>query len=630
MMKSLLSRRIGVLIGLALTCCSMARAQGIITTVAGNGSSGFSGDGGPATSAKLSLFTSAGVAVDSAGNLYIGDSSNSRVRKVTPSGTITTVAGNGNPGFSGDGGPATSAQLTTPVGVAVDPASNLYIADFGGQRIRKVTPAGTITTVAGNGVQGFSGDDGPATSAKLFNPTGVAVDVTGNIYIADYFNGRIRKVTPSGIITTVAGTGVSGFSGDGGPATSARLDQAQCVAVDTMGNLYIADYLNQRIRKVTANGIITTVAGNGNAGFSGDTGLATNAQLAFPLGVAVDIAGNLYFADSGNQRIRKVAVGGTITTVAGNGNTGFSGDGGVATSAQLNNPWGLAVDTAGNLYIADLSNNRIRKVTFAGVPTINPGGLVSGASYSKLPPSASSIASLFGTSFGTSVAVASKLPLPTSLGGVSLIIKPVTTAQSGTAPKSVLPVSGINAPLFSVSPAQINFEVPVELNDQTQAMAAVSVNGIGGNSIVFNIAKNNPAIFATNQQGTGQGVILIASSGELVAPSGSIPGVAARPAKRGEYITIYCTGLGPVSNQPADGVAALANPLSSTTTNPTVSIGGIAAPQTDGFFSGLAPGFVGLYQVNVQIPDSAPSGDAVPLTLTIGGATSNTVTIALQ
>jgi uncharacterized protein (TIGR03437 family) len=213
---------------------------------------------------------------------------------------------------------------------------------------------------------------------------------------------------------------------------------------------------------------------------------------------------------------------------------------------------------------------------------------------------------------------------------VSVIIKPVIAGQSAVAPKSVLPVGGIPAPLFSVSPEQINFEVPVELEDQTEATAGVSVNGIIGNTITFNVAKYNPAIFAINSQGTGQGAILIASTGELAAPSGSVPGAAARPVKRGEYITIYCTGLGPVTFQPADGAPASSNPLSKTTTNPTVNIGGNAVPATDGFFSGLAPSYVGLYQVNVQVPASAFPGDAVAVTLSIGGVTSNLVTIAVQ
>jgi len=340
---------------------------GTITTVAGNGSQGSSGDGGPAASASLN--SPMGVAVDSAGNLDIADWGNSRIRKVS-GGTITTVAGNGGYRFSGDGGPATSASLSDPCGAAVDSAGNLYIADFWNNRIRKVS-GGTITTVVGNGGGGFSGDGGPATSASLYFPCGVAVDLAGNLYIADTYNGRIRKVS-GGTITTVAGNGNHGYSGDGGPATSASLYQPEGVAVDSAGNLYISDTFNNRIRKVSG-GTITTVAGNGSKGFSGDGGLATSASLYYPWGVAADSAGNLYIADSNNGSIRQVS-GETIATVAGNGTQGYSGDGGPATSASLYYPYGVAVDSAGNLYIADSSNSRIRKVSGGTITTVAGNG----------------------------------------------------------------------------------------------------------------------------------------------------------------------------------------------------------------------------------------------------------------
>ncbi len=346
---------------------SSGTGAGIISTVAGNGTSGYSGDGGPATSAELSF--PEGLAMDTSGNLYIADISNQRIRKVAPGGTITTVAGGGNSGL-GDGGPATSSEFNDPEGVAVDASGNLYIADTQNNRIRKVTAStGVITTVAGNGTAGYSGDGGPATSAELSYPLGVAVDPSGNLYIADCHNVRIRKVTPSGTITTVAGGGNSGL-GDSGPATSAELSAPDTVAVDSSGNLYIADLYTSRIRKVTAStGIITTVAGNGQQGYSGDGGPATSAELFQPFGVAVDASGNLYIADFYTNRVRMVTPGGTITTVAGNGygedtgNGGYSGDGGPATTAELWWPFGVAVDSSGNLYIADRGNQRIREVS---------------------------------------------------------------------------------------------------------------------------------------------------------------------------------------------------------------------------------------------------------------------------
>jgi sugar lactone lactonase YvrE len=348
--------------------------SGSITTVAGNGTFGFSGDGGPATSASLA--NPSGVAVDGAGNLFIADFANHRIRRVNAAGTITTVAGNGTIGFSGDGGPATSASLRNPLGVAVDGAGNLFIADFIDQRIRRVNTAGTITTVAGNGASGFSGDGGPATSANLAYPIGVAVDGAGKLFIADWFNERIRRVDAAGTITTVAGNGTFGFGGDGGPATSASLREPLGVAVDAAGNLLIADTSNQRIRRVDPAGTIMTVAGNGTFGFSGDGGPATSGSLSFPAGLAVDGAGNLFIADTLNHRIRRVDAAGTITTVAGNGTLGFSGDGGPATSASLWNPVGVAVDGAGNLLIADSANKRIRRVDTAGtITTVAGNGL---------------------------------------------------------------------------------------------------------------------------------------------------------------------------------------------------------------------------------------------------------------
>jgi sugar lactone lactonase YvrE len=344
----------GVLLTLVVSCSTFGQTY-TIDTFAGNGTSGYSGDNSPATSAAMNP---GGIAVDSAGNLYIAD--NNRIRKVS-NGVITTVAGNGTYGFSGDNGPATSAQLFNPQGVAVDSAGNLYIADTFNNRIRKVSN-GVITTVAGNGTSGASGDNIPATTAQLNWPYGVAVDSAGNLYIANTYNNRVCKVS-NGIITTVAGTGTHGFSGDNGPATAAQLSWPDGVVVDSAGNLYIADTDNNRIRKVS-NGVITTVAGNGTEGFSGDKGPATAAQLGWPYSVAVDSAGNLYIADTYNNHVRKVS-NGVITTVAGDGTFGFGGDKGPATSAAVS-PAGVALDSAGRLYIADTVNYRIRILRPAG------------------------------------------------------------------------------------------------------------------------------------------------------------------------------------------------------------------------------------------------------------------------
>jgi trimeric autotransporter adhesin len=367
----------------------VAAGSGIISTVAGNGTASgtdwgsFSGDGGPATAAGLA--SPGGIAFDGTGNLYIADSNNQRVRKVAAgTGTISTVAGNGSYGFSGDGGPATGTIISFAFGLTVDSSGNLYIADAGSDRIRKVAAgSGTISTVAGSGNSSgefqFYGDGGPATAAGIYNPIGIIFDSAGNLYIADTYNHRVRKVdAKSGIISTIAGNGtntgngIGTFSGDGGPATAAGLYQPVGLALDASGNLYIADTENHRIRMVAAgSGIISTVAGTSARGFSGDGGPATAAQLYFPEGLALDASGNLYIADEANSRIRRLSLGtGIISTVAGTGTAGFSGDGGPATAARLVAPTGVALDRSGNLYIADAGDNRIRKVA-AGVGTIS-------------------------------------------------------------------------------------------------------------------------------------------------------------------------------------------------------------------------------------------------------------------
>jgi uncharacterized protein (TIGR03437 family) len=416
---------------------------GTLTRIAGNGRGGYSGDGGPATAAQLE--TPMGIAVDSAGNVYVADRDAAVVREIASNGTISTVAGTGTAGYSGDGGQAAQAQLNAPMGLAVDSSGNLLIADSQNHRIRKVSANGTISTVAGTGAPGYSGDGGQASSAALNEPEGVAADTAGNVYIADTVNDRVRVVASNGNISTVAGnglsavygsiwdeTGVSTTTGDNGPATSAAVVLPTDVAVDRSGNFYIADYGNARIRvvtkgiintlagrsdgipitdgqeaistrlsgptglaadaagnvyfaegsiatgsglgngdyrlwKITPAGILNLVAGNGLESYAGDGGPAVLAQLNGPASIAIDPAGNLYLADSENHRIRRISATGAISTIAGNGTPGFSGDSGQASNAALNGPLGVAVDAFGNVYIADTNNNRIRKVSSNGV-----------------------------------------------------------------------------------------------------------------------------------------------------------------------------------------------------------------------------------------------------------------------
>lgn len=332
-----------------------------IYTAAGTGSAGFGGDGGSAKNAQLNNPKS--VAIDPNGNLYFTDYNNHRVRKVDQMGVISTFAGTGTQGFSGDGANATAAELDSPFGIAVDQSGNVYISDISNNRIRKVNTLGIISTFAGTGIAGFNGDGIQANLAQLNNPFGIATDALGNVYIADNFNHRIRKVNTSGIISTIAGDGISGFNGDGGLAINAKLFNPIAVTCDINGNIYIADYSNNRIRKINTVGIITTIAGTNISGFGGDGGPALSAYISNPHDIAIDLAGNLYFADTGNNRIRKMNTQNTISTFAG-GNGTFGGDSGPASNSGLLWPSGIVIDQSGNMYIGDAGNNRIREICF--------------------------------------------------------------------------------------------------------------------------------------------------------------------------------------------------------------------------------------------------------------------------
>ena len=384
---------------------------GIVTTIAGTGTAGFSGDGGPASAAQLNL--PYGLAVDAAGNLYIADLGNNRVRRVSPDGAIVTIAGTGVEGYSGDGGQASATQLYAPRDVAVDRAANLYIAEFEGHRVRKVTPAGVIATVAGTGIAGLGGDGGAATVAQLSFPAGLAVDRTGALYIADSGNNRVRKILSGGVISTVLGGSastvlatptavavdqsltiyvagcpsitvqsntsagvwsnfagaVAGYSGDGGVAIAAGLmNSPHDLAVDPAGDVFIAD--GMRVRKVYADGLITTVAGDGYLRAVGDGTPATSAILYQPSDVLLDTAGNLFIADTGTERVRIVLATGIIQTLAGDGTAGYNTDGVPAGAAELWAPMGLAMNPSGNLLVADTGNSRVRDISAGVISTL--------------------------------------------------------------------------------------------------------------------------------------------------------------------------------------------------------------------------------------------------------------------
>ena len=340
---------------------------GQITTVAGNGAETFSGDGGLATSASLQ--TPSAMISDDSGNLYIADRMNVRVRKVDAKGIITTIAGKGLSGTGGDGGPGTDAFLQYPTGIAIDRSGNLYISDDSNNRIRKLSKNGIITSVAGTGEKGHSGsgpdgDSVDATKARIWGPDGVVCDTAVNLFISEYWGHRVRKVTTKGIITTIAGTGNSGSSGDGGPATKAELDGPTQIALDPSGNLYILEGLGHCVRKIDKSGIISTIISNTTNTPTGTGGTATVVATSYPGGLAVDAAGNIFLADKSN-RVQKVTPAGMVSTIVGSV-AGYSGDSGISTNAKLNFPGELSLDRYGNLFIADRYNNRIRRIEAIG------------------------------------------------------------------------------------------------------------------------------------------------------------------------------------------------------------------------------------------------------------------------
>jgi uncharacterized protein (TIGR03437 family) len=574
----------------------VAQAGGNIGTFAGNGGYSYSGDGGPATGAQLNA--PHGVAADSAGNYYIADSGNNVVRKVSAGGAITTFAGNGKAGFGGDGGAATSAQLNGPQGLVVDSAGDVYIADTGNSRVREVS-GGTINTVAGSGTPGYSGDGGAATGAKLYSPVGLALDAKGNLYIADTNNSAIRKVS-NGTISTVAGNGVQGYSGDGGPALSAQLNDPQGVAVDSAGNLYITDTLNYAIRQVSPNGNIATIAGNGVAGYSGDGGPASQAQLTYPTGIAVDSGGDVYFGDAG-AAVRKIYASGTISTIAGNGSIGYTGDGGPATGASLDGPTGIALNSNGDVYVADSANNAVRLLYLQFSAVTNGASNLIGA----IAPG--EVVVLYGSGLG-----------PDSLATYQL--------ENGLVPPSVAGTSvyfnGTAGPVLYASSTQVAAIVPFELTGTT-AQVYVSYQGVTSAPLTVSVAPAVPALFTANNSGTGQAA--------AVNQNGSYNN-AANPASSGVYVSLYATGFGQTDPPGQDGAFTLVPPagvLPLPVLQPvTVTIGGKPASSN---YAGGAPGIVqGVMQINAQIPSGLPAGNAA-VVVTVGNIQSQPgVTVAVS
>ncbi len=401
----------------------------------------------------LPLMLPSATVFDAQGNLYFAETGNHVVRRLSSSGTITTVAGSGVQGFAGDGGGAIAAELDSPAGVALDAAGNLYIADSHNQRIREVSAAtGTISTIAGTGAAGDSGDGGLATAAQFDLPTALALDSAGNLYVADSGNHRVRRIaSATGRIATVAGDGIEGFAGDGGAATAARIDSPSGLALDAAGDLYIADTHNGRIREVSATtGLISTVAGAGLVGggvqsFGGDGGAATAAGLALPRGLTMDAAGNLYFADSANHRIRRISPTGTITTVAGQGTEAFSGDGTSAVTASLDSPRSVAISPTGLLALADTGNQRLRQVdALPAAEILTIAGLGSAPSATTLSLSGPSV-----VAYGSGEVTATLSAATNATGSITLL-----DASGGT--QNILGTASLNSDSASFSTATLS------------------------------------------------------------------------------------------------------------------------------------------------------------------------------
>jgi len=619
-------------------------------TSTGGSGSGFSGDGGPATAAQLTEVRD--LAVDLSGNLYIADQV--RVREVATNGTISTIAGDDYSHFIGDGGSAIAAVLNLPSAVALDSSGNLYIGDTGTERVRRVGPAGIIVTVVGTGVEAAGGEATAATATSLYSPMGVAVDqfgdlliaetlaqrirevstggriytimtgVTdtgtepmapaktqlryprgvcldraGNLYVVDTANHRVLLAPPGGVVTTAAGNGVPGSGGDGGPAPLAQLNQPSACTLDSAGDLYIADTWNHLIRRVDTNGFIATVAGAGVDGYSGDGGPATQALLNAPAGVAVDDNGNIYISDTGNSVIRQVTTDGVIHTIAGT-TAGFAGDGGPALSAAIHAPSGILLDGAGDLYFADTDNNRIRRLVPTGVvtpPLVTPPPPLSISNAASLSPGAvapGEVITIYGSGLGPQ-------------NGVGALIDPTGLLANDLAGSEVR-FDGLPAPLFYVQANQINVQVPYTVAANAPTEIEVFYQGVSVNTASVPVVASAPGIFpvAVNQDGTYNS--------------------ATNPAPRGTYLTFFATGEG-LTNGPNISGQPAAAPYPQPGLPVTVTVSGMTSQVA---WYGSAPGLVGLLQVNMLVPGGFVPSGAVPLALTVGTAVSPNLTIWVQ
>jgi len=575
---------------LLLIHASLGLGQPTIKKVAGGNGLAPLGDGGPAVNANTG--TTSNITVDSAGNLYLWDTTHYSIRKVNPAGIISSVT-------------ATIGQLPEiqqGSGLGTDSAGNLYIADSQSYVVRKVDTSGVMTTIAGNGTAGISGNNGSgsqATSVPICSPHGVVVDKAGNVYFGSSICGTVRKIDPSGALTTFAGNGSPSF-----------LQTPWGLAIDNSGNLYVVDDgIGSRVYKVTPGGAITIIAGNGTSGFSGDGGPATSAQLFEARGVAVDSVGNVYIADTGNSRIRKVDTSGIITTVAGGGKTNPV-DGGPPTGILIG-AVDVAVDSANNLYISaggavyevtGLSGGSTGGPPPAAAPAISGGGVTNGASFQPGVP-ANSWVTIKGTNLASQTDDWSKSivngVLPTTLDGVSVSM------------------GGKPAYVYFISPGQINVLAP----DVPAGPISVTVTTAGGTSAAFATTANayGPAFFTwPNNQ-----VVATRQDYSYAVKAGTFPGATTVPAKPGDIIILWATGFGPTLPAAPVGASVPASSGFPTATAPTVTINNVPATV---YGAALAPGSAGLYQIAIQVPTGLGDGDW-PIQAAIGNNTSPAGTI---
>jgi uncharacterized protein (TIGR03437 family) len=554
---------------------SLGFGQPTIKLVAGGSANSPIGDGGPAVNAFIGQ--AGNITLDPAGNLYIWDATDSRVRKVNTAGIISSVT-------------ATIGQLKElegTGGLATDSAGNLYIGDRQSYVVRKVDTSGVMTTVAGNGTAGFPGgnsDGSQATSVAICSPSGVVADRAGNVYFGSSVCGIVRKVSPSGVLSTYAGNATGGFGGG--------LGAPWALAMDNSGNMYVCDSaVGTRVYKVTSSGAITTIAGNGTNGFSGDGGPATGAQLFEARGVAVDTAGNVYIADTGNLRVRRVDTNGIITTVAGGGNASPNEvDGGPAIGVNVG-ALDVAVDSFGNLYI--YGGNRVYKVSGlsggtappAGAPAISANGVVNGASFQP-GVAANSWVTIQGTNLAAQMDDWSHSivngALPTSLDGVSVTM------------------GGKPAYIYFISPGQLNVLAP----DVPAGPISVTVTTAAGASTAFSTTANayGPAFFLW----PGSQVVATRQDFSYAAKAGTFAGSTTVPAKPGDVIILWATGFGPTMPPAPSGVSVPASGGFSTASAPTVTINNTPAIV---YGAALAPGSAGLYQIAIQVPTTLADGD---------------------